>query len=430
MRLLLWSGLLAGSALSLSSAESAPSEVPREWVDEATGHRVRRLSNEAGTASLYFHQDAFLRDGRRMLVTTPRGIAALDIETGAVRVLIPREQASLGGSSGLEVGHRTGHVYFEREQAVWAVNPDTGETRRIAGLPERGKMSDINADETLLVGTTSAPGYPPVNTWPPKGTVMHGPDGRELTFAEMREVLINRRLEQRVPMTLFTLDLRTGEVNTIRRTTDWLGHVQCSPTDPGLIMFCHEGNWHKVERLWTIRTDGTGLARVHARTMNMEIWGHEFFSPDGGTIWYDLQTPRGEVFWLAGYELATGRRTWYHVERNAWSVHFNISPDGRRFAGDGGDAEMVAKAPDGKWIYLFEPEGIPDVAGISAPGADTLVHPGRLRARRLVNLGAHDYRVEPNVRFSPDGRWVIFRANLHGEVHTYAVDTLPTAPRS
>jgi oligogalacturonide lyase len=194
-------------------------------------------------------------------------------------------------------------------------------------------------------------------------------------------------------------------------------------------MFCHEGNWHKVERLWTIRTDGTGLTRVHARTMNMEIWGHEFFSPDGSTVWYDLQTPRGEVFWLAGYELATGRRTWYHVERNAWSVHFNISPDGRRFAGDGGDSEMVAKAPDGKWIYLFEPEGIPDVAGIRAPGADTLVHPGRLRARRLVNLGAHDYRVEPNVRFSPDGRWVIFRANLHGAVHTYAVDTVPAVLR-
>ena len=28
--------------------------------------------------------------------------------------------------------------------------------------------------------------------------------------------------------------------------------------------------------------------------MNMEIAGHEFFSADGRTIWYDLQTPRGE----------------------------------------------------------------------------------------------------------------------------------------
>ncbi len=34
-------------------------------------------------------------------------------------------------------------------------------------------------------------------------------------------------------------------------------------------------------------------------------------------------------------------------------MHFNVSPDGTLFAGDGGDSEMVARAPDGKWIYLF-----------------------------------------------------------------------------
>jgi oligogalacturonide lyase len=104
----------------------------------------------------------------------------------------------------------------------------------------------------------------------------------------------------------------TGEMKTILRSTDWLNHVQFSPTDPSMLLFCHEGPWHKVDRTWTIRTDGTGLTQIHHRTMNMEIEGHEFFSVDGRTIWYDLQTPRSEVFWLAGYELATGRRTWYH----------------------------------------------------------------------------------------------------------------------
>ena len=28
---------------------------------------------------------------------------------------------------------------------------------------------------------------------------------------------------------------------------------------------------------------------------------------------YDLQRPRGEVFWLAGYRVDTGERTWYHM---------------------------------------------------------------------------------------------------------------------
>ena len=46
--------------------------------------------------------------------------------------------------------------------------------------------------------------------------------------------------------------------------------------------------------------------------------GHEFFSNDGKTVWYDLQTPRSLVFWLAGYDIATGKRTWYHHERDEW----------------------------------------------------------------------------------------------------------------
>ena len=121
-------------------------------------------------------------------------------------------------------------------------------------------------------------------------------------------------------------------------------------------MFCHEGPWHKVDRIWTIRTDGTALTKIHTRTMNMEIAGHEFFSADGKTIWYDLQTPRGENFWLAGYELATARRTWYHLQRDEWSVHFNVSADGKLFAGDGGDDEMVAHAKDGKLLFDGEVE--------------------------------------------------------------------------
>jgi len=61
-------------------------------------------------------------------------------------------------------------------------------------------------------------------------------------------------------------------------------------------------------------------------------------------VWYDLQTPKSTVFWVAGVELATGHRTWYHLERNEWSVHYNVSADGKLFAGDGGGPSSVAGA--------------------------------------------------------------------------------------
>jgi oligogalacturonide lyase len=185
-------------------------------------------------------------------------------------------------------------------------------------------------------------------------------------------------------------------------------------------MFCHEGPWHRVDRIWSMRL-GNEPKLMHQRTMNMEIAGHEFFDVDGKTIWYDLQTPRGEVFWLANVT-PEGKRTWYKVERDHWSVHFQVSPDGKFFAGDGGDEEMVAHAKDGKWLYRFTPQAIPDVAGISAPNSEHLVHPGTLIAERLVDMRKHDYRLEPNLHFTPDGKHIIFRSNMHGEVHTYMVE--------
>ena len=167
------------------------------------------------------------------------------------------------------------------------------------------------------------------------------------------------------PKMLYTIDIKTGAFRKIYTENDWTNHLQMSPTDPHLIMFCHEGPWHFNDRVWTIRTDGTGLRLMHERTMNMEIAGHEFFSADGKTVWYDLQTPQSTVFWLAGVDIATGHRTWYHLERNEWSVHFNVSADGKLFAGDGGGPSSVAaRSPDGvtlnppgngQWIYLFRP---------------------------------------------------------------------------
>jgi len=157
---------------------------------------------------------------------------------------------------------------------------------------------------------------------------------------------------------------------------------------------------------------------IHKRMMAMEIAGHEFWSPDGQTIWYDLQTPKGEDFWLASYHLATGKRTWYHMQRNEWSIHFNVTRDGSLFCGDGGDPGQVAHAPDGEWIYLFHPE----LKKVDDTNDDEFIQPGVFHAEKLVNMSKHQYRLEPNVRFSPDQKWVIFRSNMFGPTYTFAAE--------
>src|SRR5205823_7996386 len=70
--------LLAIAGMRLLWAQTA---LPTEWIDPDTGHRVIRLSREPGTASLYFHQNAYSADGRKLVVTNPHGIATINLAT-------------------------------------------------------------------------------------------------------------------------------------------------------------------------------------------------------------------------------------------------------------------------------------------------------------------------------------------------------------
>jgi oligogalacturonide lyase len=385
-------------------AQDAP---PKSWVDPDTGHRIVRLTDEPGSASLYFNQNWFTPDGTKLVYTSPTGIYTLDLATHATKRVVE------GRVRLVEAGKKAPDVYYIKSGAIFSTNAESGATREIAKLPPNGSVSTINADETLIAGTfTESPG-PANNAYSAPGQ-----QAQSLNQPANKGQMMEERLAAHIPMGMFVIDTRTGESKTILRSTDWLNHLLFSPTDPTLLMFCHEGPWHKVDRIWTIRTDGSQLTKIHTRTMAMEIFGHEFWSIDGKTIYYDLQTPRGEDFWLAAYRVDTGDRTWYHLQRDEWSIHFNVSADGKLMCGDGGDPGQVAKAPDGEWIYLFRAELLPN-RGIEDKA---LVNSGVLHAEKLVNMAKHKYTLEPNVRFSPDAKWVLFRSNMFGDTYVFAVE--------
>jgi oligogalacturonide lyase len=232
--------------------------------------------------------------------------------------------------------------------------------------------------------------------------------------------MMERRLAARIPVVLYTVDLKTGKVTVLLHSTDWIGHMLFSPVDPTLLMYCHEGPWQKVDRIWMIHTDGTHKELIHKRTMAMEIAGHEFWGLDGETIWYDWQYPKGEDFFLAGYNLKTHKRVAYHMQRNEWSIHFNLTLGETLFTGDGGDPGQVAKAPDGEWIELFHPQML--AVGPGAIDDPDFWQPGVFHSEHLVNMSHHNYRLEPNVRFSPDKKLVVFTSNMFGSSYVFGVE--------
>jgi len=415
-----WSGSAGSSIIrlliivELLLALRGLAEPPQEWIEPATGHRVVRLSREAGSSSFYFHQNAYTVEGDKLLISTPSGLATVNLTNYALEVVVPRAGYSMGGSSGVEVGRKTRQVYYsvrgETGTVIRATHLDTKVTRDLVTLPFFAAFNGVNADETLIVGTLNDRGSPSGAPGERRGAGFGANVRRSMKF--------------------YSADVKTGVVKFFNPSTNWLNHAQCSPTDPTMMLYCHEGPWHELDRVWTLRVGTDTPKLMHRRTMPYEIAGHEFFNHDGQWVWYDLQTPRSKEFWLAGVHLATGERIRYGVTRSEWSVHYNISPDGKLFAGDGGGPNSVAnKTPlpdnktldppgNGQWIYLFHPSEDFETKTIDREQ----VKVGRFVAEKLVDLSKHDYRLEPNVTFTPDGKWIVFRSNMHGERHVYAVE--------
>lgn len=403
------------ASILLADLSLSADDTPREWIDQQTGHRVVRLSNEAGSASLYFHQNVFTPEGDKLLISTPRGLETVDLTTRELKVVVPRRSYRLGGSSGIEMGRKSRQVYYSvrtREgTVVRATDVDTGETRSIVTLPLGASFNGVNADETLLFGA--------MRDFSPRDQLQSRDRSRSRGRAPNTERL----------MKLFTANVATAEIKTFHPAKAWLNHLQCSPTDPSFGLFCHEGTWHDVDRVWTVRFGSDDAKLMHDRQQQYEIAGHEFFSADGRWVWYDLQTPRADQFWLAGIHVKTGRRVRYRLAREEWSVHYNVSPNGKLFAGDGGGPESVANQTplpekrrlnppeNGQWIYLFRPDSKFTEATVGGEPAKS----GTMAAERLVDLSDHDYDLEPNVRFTPDGKWIVFRSNMHGPRHVYMV---------
>jgi oligogalacturonide lyase len=370
-----------------------------EWVDQDTGHKVVRLTAlGSNNESFYFHNNPFLKgrssEGDQMVYyhSTPAGkqLCVLNLATRQSTPLT-RPLASVHGEI---VAPKRREVFYQVHDTVYATSIDSHQTRRVFVFPAdfRADITTLNADETQLGGAWASDAEKEISRQYPA-----------------KHDFFNRIYEAKLPRTLFMVSVDKGKLTKLFSDNAWLNHVQFSPTDPRCLMFCHEGPWEKVDRIWTIDTKTKAVHLVHKRTMDREIAGHEWIGASGNTIWFDHQLPRGGTFYVTGANLKTGVEKKYALTRDEWSVHYTSSADEQTFAGDGGYPSSVAHSPNGQWIYLFRPDG------------------DKFRAEKLANLQQHNYHLEPNVHFSPDGKWIIFRANFEGESQVYAVEIAKAA---
>ena len=391
------------SAQEVPVMETGGRPMPNEWIDKDTGHRVVKLTRRAGrNSSFYFHNNPFIGNemvfrggdkafaGNDMMHNSGPAdrvqLYAVDLSTLNIRQLTD-EPFDVGSEI---VCQKTHELFYQHGDTVYALNTDDLKRRTVAVMPPglRGGIVTVNADGTMLAGKLDDPEERKILEEHPKKS-------------EFFNLIFNARLKK----TIFTIDTRTGAMDTVYSERAWLNHLQFSPTDPTLLMFCHEGPWHEVDRIWTMDVAKRSKPQlIHKRTMHREIAGHEWWGADGKHIYFDLQKPRGETFFVGKTNVYTGIEKDYELQRHEWSVHFVSSWDESILAGDGGSKTSVAHSPEGQWIYKFEYDGT------------------RLKSTRLVNMKNHNYNLEPNIHFSPDQHWIIFRANFEGVENVYAVE--------
>ncbi len=215
-------------------------EPPTDWVDPATGHRIIRLSQDPGTASLYFHQNAYTDSGDKLFVTIasrpqgrdanqpsggqtaevqqPRGrqpggaappnvtLATIDLTTlGKSPPKIDKIAECMAG--GAVVGKKTRSVYYTRTELVdgqrvtkaYATNLDTHATREIGKPPmaagRNGSGLAINADETLLGGSYVDLPAVELGNGPPGSTPQGQPGAQDQTKSDGKGTAPERIVE-------------------------------------------------------------------------------------------------------------------------------------------------------------------------------------------------------------------------------------------
>ncbi|APZ46067.1 hypothetical protein BW723_07045 [Polaribacter reichenbachii] len=373
---------------------SKESSLANIWIDAATNHKIEKIvKREGNNRSFYFHNNPFYKslDGKDDLMIFSGSVSdgnqffSVNLRTNQIEQVTYKK----GRKKGEILGSKTRKVFYMINDSVFYTHLDTKKTEFIYKFHDSviGSITSLNADEKLLGGALITKEENEILKKNPKKTGY---------FDKIYEAKLER--------SLVILDVNSKKLEQIYSENAWLNHIQFSPTNPDVLMYCHEGPWHKVDRIWNIHIKTKENKLIHKRTVEREIAGHEFFSPDGNTIWYDLQVPRSVTFYLAGKNIETGKETRYGLKRDEWSIHYNIAPDMKTFAGDGGDESQVARAKDAKWIYHFIPKN------------------DSLAATKLVNMKNHNYDLEPNIHFTPDGKQLIFRANFEGSTQIYRVN--------
>jgi oligogalacturonide lyase len=219
---------------------------------------------------------------------------------------------------------------------------------------------------------------------------------------------MHERYYQHPHSVVMRVDTESGEAVAAWGEATWISHVLIHPTQPNLILFCHEGGATCVkQRMWTVNLDDKQMRQ--ARPLYAQRPGescvHEYFTQQGD-VGFQYSLDRGAA----------------HEEYNAF-----IRPDGtwiRQYLFPGQRPGHIQSNSDNSLVvgdraYL----GPEDKEGGRYLGLMTHVN-GRVQMRRLAWHGT-SWRTQAShghPSFSPDDRWVVYNSDVEKCDNVYLVE--------
>jgi hypothetical protein len=159
------------SAHAQNVLETGGKEMPNEWIDKDTQHKIIKLTrNNRSNFSFYFHNNPFIGDemvfySATKAVSKSAAQETYNMNTKDKQLFLinlktlqsERLTNHPGAMKGEIVYAKEKEVYYQVEDSVFRVNIDNKKEQLLYVFPSdfKGEITTVNADGTLLGGTKS-----------------------------------------------------------------------------------------------------------------------------------------------------------------------------------------------------------------------------------------------------------------------------------
>lgn len=378
---------------------------PPEWktyTDSQTGRRVTQLTDSnAEDYHLYFYNPSVTRDDQYLIFISERtGISnlfRLDLQNGEILQLTdalparadyyPFTYKPIQGAGACLPAIGAHEIFYFAGNDLLAVDYKKPDPRLVLRVPEDRHPSILNVDAggTMLVFAT----------W----------DEELFAQASVRfyagEIAWDDKFHQATASTIERVDLVSGACDEVlRRDRFWINHVLIHPTDPDVILFCHEYS-ELPDRMWLLNASTGACAPIEGQGAE-EWYQHEFWSQDGARVYFHGGAEKDDTVGFCGwYDVAANeyRKFWHHTPGRSYA-HYNLHPDGKTMVTDGeAHPGCISRVRLKDGLQVFEPV-----------------------CRHDAYKFDDDQRCHPHPSFTRDGTRVIFTSNRTGTSNIYITD--------